>query len=92
MGCKTYVSKTECKECLSSYFLDRKRCLPKEIVGCSEQVGEKCNKCFAPFTLSDGSTCDIENCSEIGEFGCIECDTSFYVRTDGACYPVELGC
>lgn len=55
------------------------------------QTGDKCSKCYSPFTLVSG-LCNIANCKTLSEFGCGICIESFFPKGDGLCYPFELGC
>jgi hypothetical protein len=60
-------------------------------VGCSDQQGDQCNKCFTPFTLNNGS-CTIANCKSTTDYGCSQCEANYFLKNDGACYPKERGC
>ena len=78
----------KCSVCKESFYLNKtsNTCLPNRILGCADQVQSKCKSCFKPFVLTN-SICKISSCDVLGEFGCTNCSSQFYLKPDGLCYP-----
>ena len=80
-----------CVKCNTNYQLDSTgNCVPiPPILNCQLQVDYTCQSCVAGYSLiSNQCIFIIDNCAVVNGQICTQCNSGYYVTTDGKCAPI----